>query len=133
MKTILLFAFLFFLSATLFGQGFVANYDESKMPSYVLPDPLIFNDGLPVKNKSEWKKRRIEIVDLFENEIFGKTPAGKVHLSSKVLSENRSALNGNAIRKEVQLKLEKDGEEVPDECFDFSSKIRETGAIVSRL
>jgi hypothetical protein len=112
MKIALLSILLISFSATLFGQGFVANYDESKMPSYSLPDPLIFNNGLPVKNKNEWKKRRIEIVDLFENEVYGKTPAGKVHLSSKVLSENLNAFNGKAIRKEVQLKLEKDGEEV---------------------
>ena len=112
MKIAFLTFVLIIFSVGLFGQGFIANYDESKMPSYTLPDPLIFNNGLPVKNANEWKKRRTEIVDLFENEVYGKTPAGKVHLSSQVLSENKNALNGKAVRKEVQLKLEKDGEVV---------------------
>ncbi|MCK9410866.1 MAG: hypothetical protein M0Q53_01105 [Prolixibacteraceae bacterium] len=56
MKIALLSAFLFFFSATLFGQGFVANYDEDKMPAYTLPDALIFRNGLPVKNHNDWEK-----------------------------------------------------------------------------
>lgn len=112
MKITLLSFFLLLFSATLFGQTFVPNYDESKMPSYTLPDPLIFNNGLSVKNKKEWEKRRTEILNLFEKEVYGITPAGKVHLSSVVVSKNENACNGQAVRTEVLLTLQKDDKKV---------------------
>ena len=121
MKLTLLTTFIFLFSMTLFGQTFVPNYDESKMPPYTLPDPLIFNNGLPVQHEKDWKKRRAEILNLFEKEVYGKTPAGKVHLSSVVLSENENACSGQAVRKEVELKLKKDGGRGQTECAAVSS------------
>jgi hypothetical protein len=110
MKSIISLILLSLLTANLFGQAFVANYDESKMPAYTLADPLVFNNGTPVKSAKEWEKRRIEILNMFENEVYGKTPAGKVKVSSVVLSENDKACNGLAIRREIQLKFQKDAE-----------------------
>jgi hypothetical protein len=53
-----------------------ANYDESKANPYPkLPDPLVFNNGKPVKTaKDWWSKRRPEIVELFDREIYGRVP-----------------------------------------------------------
>ncbi len=112
MKTTTFFAILLLTSSMLHGQGFVANIDESKIPAYTLPDPLIFNNGQPVKNRQEWKIRRVELIKIFENEVYGKTPAGKVQLSSSLLSEDAGALGGKAVRREIQLRLKKDGKEV---------------------
>ena len=103
--TKLLFLFLLFISISSFGQAFVANYDESKMPAYTLPDPLLFNNGKAVKNEADWEKRRLELLTIFENEVYGKTPAGKVELSAVVISENDDLFNGTATRREIQLKL----------------------------
>ncbi len=58
----------------LYSQEFVANYDESKVPAYTLPDPLIFNNGSEVKKKKQWEKRRTEIFKIFENEVYGVAP-----------------------------------------------------------
>ena len=58
MKLTILTAFLLIFSATLFAQTFVPNYDESKMPPYTLADPLVFNNGQPVKNKKDWEKEK---------------------------------------------------------------------------
>ena len=54
-----------------------ANYDETKANPYpVLPDPLKLANGKPVKTaKDWWKKRRPELVELFDREIYGRTPA----------------------------------------------------------
>jgi hypothetical protein len=112
MKLTLLFSLLICFSASLVAQTFVANYDESKMPAYTLPDPLVFSNGTPVKSESDWKKRRIELVNLFENVEYGTTPAGKVHATSVLLSDDLNAFDGKAIRREIQLKLERDGAEV---------------------
>src|SRR4051812_5141982 len=53
-----------------------ANYDESKANPYpALPDPLRLNDGRPVRTADRWwKKRRPELVELFDREIYGRTP-----------------------------------------------------------
>jgi hypothetical protein len=53
-----------------------ANYDESKANPYPdLPPPLTLNNGKPVKTaKDWWDKRRPEIVELFDREIYGRVP-----------------------------------------------------------
>ena len=53
-----------------------ANIDESKVAPYALPDPLKFNSGAPVKTpKDWWEKRRPELVEIFDREIYGRVPA----------------------------------------------------------
>jgi hypothetical protein len=60
-----------------------ANYDELKATTYTsLPDPLVLNAGKKVTTaKVWWDKRRPEIVELFDNEVFGRVPTvtPKVH------------------------------------------------------
>ena len=53
------------------------NYDESKADVYkTLPDPLVMNDGTRVTTEAQWwNKRRPEIVELFDREMYGRTPA----------------------------------------------------------
>lgn len=51
------------------------NIDETKAtPFPKLPDPLVFDDGKPVKTAADWKKRRAEIVEHFDREIYGRVP-----------------------------------------------------------
>jgi hypothetical protein len=61
------------------GNGdspYAANYDEAKVPAYPpLPDPLVLHDGKKVTSaKMWWTKRRPEIVELFDREIYGRVP-----------------------------------------------------------
>jgi putative membrane-bound dehydrogenase-like protein len=53
-----------------------ANYDESKANPYPkLPDPLVMKDGTKVTTAEMWvKKRRPEIVEDFDREIYGRVP-----------------------------------------------------------
>jgi hypothetical protein len=53
-----------------------ANSDESKATQYSsLPDPLVLKNGKPVTSATTWwKKRRPEIVEDFEKEIYGRLP-----------------------------------------------------------
>ncbi len=52
-----------------------ANRNESKVNQYILPAPLVFRNGKPVKTAKEWwEKRRPEIVEDFDREIYGRLP-----------------------------------------------------------
>jgi hypothetical protein len=52
------------------------NYDESKANPYPkLPDPLVLKDGAKVTTAEMWvKKRRPEIVEDFDREVYGRVP-----------------------------------------------------------
>ena len=69
------------------------NYDESKIPAYTLPDPLIFNDGSRVSSKEDWNRRRTEILETFNNEVYGISPEWKGKLTSTEISSDLHALN----------------------------------------
>ncbi|HEY1463478.1 MAG TPA: acetylxylan esterase [Terriglobales bacterium] len=60
-----------------------ANYDESKAnPSANLPDPLTLNDGQKVTTaKMWWDKRRPEIVEMYEQYVYGRIPANVPHIT----------------------------------------------------
>jgi len=53
-----------------------ANADESKATQYKsLPDPLVMTNGEPVTTPAVWwNKRRPEIVEYFDREIYGRVP-----------------------------------------------------------
>ena len=52
-------------------------YDEAKVPAYTLPDPLRFEDCKPVTSPADWTKRRAELMGLFADHVYGKTPVGR--------------------------------------------------------
>jgi len=78
------------------------NYDESKVPAYQLPDPLVRLDGRPVRTAEEWwQERRPEILRLFEQHVYGTTPSKKVRLEWQLVESSTDALQGKAIRKQL--------------------------------
>jgi hypothetical protein len=90
-----------------------ANYDESKVPPYKLPELLISIKGKTITTTGEWTGiRRPEIVKLFEDNMYGKIPGElKIH-SYKVVEENDNALGGIARRKQVVLTFQNAGKEL---------------------
>jgi len=87
-------------AGTALGQE--ANYDESKVPAYTLPDPLVCSDGAKVKDADTWRqKRRPEIFGLFEEQMYGKAPGKPEFMTFMTTSVDRRALGGKATRKEV--------------------------------
>lgn len=114
MKIFYTAAILLFFAAQLSAQqNFVANYDESKVPAYQLPDPLKFNDGKPVLSPKDWLKRRSEIFSLFENQMYGKVSEGKTKLTFKEISRDENACGGSAVRREIEITLSKEGRSIP--------------------
>lgn len=83
-----------------------ANYDESKVPPYTLPPLLVANDGRPVKDGAAWEARREEIRVLLEAQMFGRAPARSGKISFEVVSVDKAALHGSAVRKDVAIHVE---------------------------
>jgi (4-O-methyl)-D-glucuronate---lignin esterase len=73
-----------------------ANFDESKANPYpTLPDPLVMKDGTPVKTAAAWwQKRRAEIVEDFDREIYGRTPVQTPAVKWEILSTTEE-VNGD--------------------------------------
>ena len=89
------------------------NYDESKVPEYDLPDPLVLLDGTPVTDAETWTEwRRPEILELFEREVYGRVPGAPEGTRFEVTSVDGDALSGRAIRKEVSVSFT-DGKDGP--------------------
>ncbi len=80
-----------------------ANYDETKVGSYTLPDPLTFNNGKPVRSAKDWNKRRPEILELFANNVYGQSPQPPKQLRYEVFDTDEHALGGKAIRRQITI------------------------------
>lgn len=65
-----------------------ANYDEAKAnPFPNLPNPLVLNNGKAVTSaKVWWAKRRAEIVEDFDREIYGRVPKNTPKVTWEVVS-----------------------------------------------
>jgi hypothetical protein len=81
--------------------GHISNYDESKVPPYKLPDPLLMTDGTPVRDAAAWRKRRDEILRLYETEIYGRIPRGTPRVVWRVTQTDPNARAGTAVMKQV--------------------------------
>lgn len=81
-----------------------ANYDESKVPAYTLPDPLVMESGEAVTSQEQWRdKRRPEILGLFQTQVYGKSPSRPKSMHFRILEKRGDALDGKAIRRQVRV------------------------------
>jgi len=82
--------------------GIPVNYNEDSVGTYTLPDPLVMINGKKVKNAKTWyKKRRPEIIGLFEEFQYGRTPGKPQDMAFNVFDRGTPSLDGKAIRKQV--------------------------------
>ncbi|MGI6571902.1 MAG: alpha/beta hydrolase family protein [Fermentimonas sp.] len=89
-------------ASVLFAQHEV-NYDEEKVPKYVLPELLQLQNGERVKSVEQWEKqRRPEIMELFASEVYGRTPTDRINVVYETITENPNALRGKATARQVR-------------------------------
>jgi len=89
--------------------GIPANYDEALAGTYTLPDPLTLANGKPVRDAKTWyEKRRPEIVRLFEEGQYGRSPGRPTGMSFDVFDKGTPALDGRAVRKQVTVHFSED-------------------------
>lgn len=85
-----------------------ANFDESKVPVYTLPDPLVCQDGERVTTSEQWEqKRRPELMEMLTTYMYGKVPEAALQkpITFTVDRVNKKALKGRATRKEITIHL----------------------------
>ena len=117
-------------------QAQEANYDETQVGTYTLPDALTTIDGQQVIKKKQWeKKRRPQILKLFQENEYGILPNAKIKAEYRIAEENENALGGKAIRRQVEITFSGNGSKTlnvlsPDEkagmdrrerCSSFST------------
>jgi hypothetical protein len=66
-----------------------ANADEAKVPPYTVPDPLTSGDGKKVADKKAWEKRRRELFELFDREVYGRAPKNTPRVTWEVVETTK--------------------------------------------
>ena len=82
--------------------GHVSNYDETKVPRYTLPDPLVMANGTRVADANAWRaRRRPEILRASQTEIYGRIPANTPKMSWAVTETDAAAKGNTATMRRV--------------------------------
>ncbi|NNE75993.1 MAG: acetylxylan esterase, partial [Pricia sp.] len=101
-------AFFFAILLQTAQAQFEPNYDEGNVPEFNVPDPLTTFNGEKITGATEWKeKRRPELHAFFEQQVYGQVPGELDDVSFQLLENKNDALNGKAIRKQVEVTLSK--------------------------
>ena len=91
------------VTKTAAGQGQTEfNYEESRVRSYTLPDPLSVN-GVAVATRDQWPARRALILELFRQHVYGRSPQAPDLLRFEVVEHQPRAMDGAATLKRVAI------------------------------
>ena len=106
MKSLVWPALSLLLVPSIFAQPKGYLYDEAKVPHYILPDLLTTQKGATVKTVKDWEiRRRSEVLALFEEHMYGRSPGRPAKLSFHVLEEAEQVLGGLADRRQVEVRF----------------------------
>ncbi len=84
--------------------------NEADVPAYTLPPLLVTKDGHTVTNADEWRSsRRPELLEIFADQVYGKTPTAVLTPQVTVTDVDEQALGGLATRKQVTLTFTNNG------------------------
>ncbi len=82
------------------------NYDEGSVKAYTLPDPLVLSNGAPVGDADIWwDARRPEIYDIYESQVFGRSPPRPAQQHFEIIESATSAFDGKAYRSQIVIHL----------------------------
>ena len=106
MRHTLLLSVLLVLATSAAGQNKNApvNYDESKVPTFEVPDVLTCADGSRIETRKQWeRKRRPELLRMFCEQEYGFTPQHTgIKVKYETIATNPEALGGLATQKQVR-------------------------------
>ncbi len=82
------------------------NYYEEKVPAYTLPDVLTSASGQIITSGKKWmKKSRIELLNLFRENVYGRIPETLYSKAFKVVNTDENAMGGAATLKQVDIRI----------------------------
>lgn len=85
-------------------EEFPINYDESKVASYTLPDPLQTESGETIGTPEQWREtRRPQVLELFRSHVYGRSPGRPQGMHFALRDRDERALGGKAVRKQVRV------------------------------
>jgi hypothetical protein len=94
------------LASAVGAQQRPVNYDDSAVGEVVLPPLLTCANGDPVTTAAAWQeRRRPEVLRLFEEHVYGRTPPRPADVRFEVTSSRPDALGGKATRRIVHVWL----------------------------
>jgi len=76
-----------------------ANYDEARAGKPRLPELLRFADGRQVRTARDWARRRAELIQLFDREIYGRVPATAPSVAWRVVKRATATEAGVSVVK----------------------------------
>jgi len=93
------------------------NFDESRVPKYQLPDPLVSKDGQQIKTTHDWTtKRRPELLQLFRENIYGIRPTTAYKVEYKEVGRRENAFGIGATARQIRATIHARGK---SHSFDF--------------
>jgi hypothetical protein len=102
----------FFCATTfclLFAAGTSAQQPATGNPAW--PDPLVLLNGAPIRTRATFEReRRPELLQLFEENIYGKTPKGTIPVRVIARDVDEHALGGLASRSQITIAVGPHGE-----------------------
>jgi len=108
------------------------NYDEARVPPYTLPDPLTMN-GRTVRTREAWPGARRAILELFREQVYGRSPGKPLQQRFEVVEENPGAMDGAATLKRIAVIGEQAGRSHRFEITLFLPNARREAAPVFLL
>ncbi len=73
-----------------------SNFDEARVGPITLPELLRTSSGATVRTPDAWRARRAELLDLFRDHVYGRSPGKPESLRFERLEEKADAMDGAA-------------------------------------
>ena len=80
-------------------------YDESRVPEFTLPDPLLGVNGTKVTDAAAWLSRRNETMELFRSHVYGRRPKLDYNVMFEVTEEIQGFFDGQATGRAVNVTI----------------------------
>jgi len=83
--------------------------DKTAIRDYsTMPSIMVMLDGTKVVNEKQYTLRKEEIISLFKENVYGTIPNKEYKVDFNILEQDDMALDGKAIRKQIEIKITTD-------------------------
>ena len=82
-----------------------ANYDETMVPPFQLPDPLVSVSGSPIRTTAQWEENRPALLETFRRFMYGRRLPRPDKVKYTLLHEKKDALDGLALMQQIEMEF----------------------------